>query len=189
MPSHRDRRRLLGRPRAAPVEEDLNRLVCLTGRIQLVGPTCLNGVEALTAVTVVDEAGLRLICRSGGPVVMRCGAMAIEVLGEIGVVVGSREEHLGGGLELRTLVDGDRVCARGMLRRQVREAQSGYRDGRVHALALAPFGAFPTIDIAFDRRPKGIRRRDERKLSAWVYSHLTFGLQLGRRTVVATPSD
>lgn len=127
----------------------------------------MAGVDALAAVSVVDGDGLVLVCRSTGPITLRSGGQRLALIGEIGVVVGSREDgSMFTGEWMRCLAHGDRVRVRGMLRRRD-EANGGYR-GQSYGYALEAFGGLETVDVAFEGRPKRLPGRQRRRLTSWA---------------------
>lgn len=160
------RRHRLGEPVAHVDRAAVDRLVCVSGTLELRGPSCVEGL-GLAAVSVVDAEGLVLVCRSTGPITLRSGGQRLALGGEIGVVVGSREDgSLFDGKWLRCLLDGDVVRVRGMLRRHD-QANRGYR-GPAESYVMEAFGGLDTIDVAFEGRPKGMRTRDRRALATWA---------------------
>ncbi len=164
----RARRRVIGDPTARVHTDQLGRLTCLSGELDLVGPSCIDGLSDLVSVSVVDDSGLRIICRTAGQVVLRCHEHQVELVGEIGVVVGSREDgSFWDDQAIRSLAHGDRVYARGILRRRSRPPQRGYR-GPAQSFALEAFGGLQTIDVAFAKRPRGVASRAMQTLEAWT---------------------
>jgi hypothetical protein len=167
------RRRILGEARDRIEEADVDRLVCLRGKLELTGATCLDQHRGVAAISVIDAGGLLLVGRSAGLIALRCGSESLELVGEIGVVVGSREgEGLWRGEALRLLDGGTAVCARGMLRRRPRPPKSGYR-GLAHGYALEAFGGFATIDVACARRPRRFGAALVGDVAAWASPFLS----------------
>jgi hypothetical protein len=181
---------VIGAPITRVQTADLGRLVCLSGVLELVGSSCIDGVPNLVSVSVVDANGLRLICRSAGEVALRCHEQTVEVVGEIGVVVGSREDGtLWDGQAIRSLVDGDSVRARGILRLRPRPPRQGYR-GPAQRFALEAFGGMQIVDIASEKRPRGISSRDMRTLEAWAETCRARERRITwQRRVIVAPGD
>ena len=111
----------------------------------------------------------------------------LELVGELGVVVGSLEDgSLWDGQVIRMVEDGVPVRARGMLRRTSRPPASGYR-GAARGYALEGFGTHRTLDVACDRRPRRIRAHLVDELGAWA--HLLIIRNPSGELVVATPGQ
>ena len=161
-------------------------MVCLRGQLLLDGPTCVPSLAEVASISVVDAEGLKLVCRSSGRIRLCCGDQAITLVGEIGVVVGSREDGaLWDGRALRLLSAGDEVLARGMLRRHMRAGHIGYRDS-AHDYTLEAFGGLATIDIAAHANPQGLPASMTSRLGSWAQLWLTMGTG---KPVIATRHD
>ncbi len=169
------RRSALGSPLTTVDEARQERqdcLVCLTGVLEVYGASCLGQLSGSVAVSLVEPTRLVLISRAPGLILLRCQDCAVELIGEIGIAVGSHESAtLLEGMSFRSLTQGDQVRARGILRKHANPPSQGYRSQAL-GFALEATGVFKTIDIAYEGRPARLTRRVRQDLSRWAEPYL-----------------
>jgi len=150
------RRQLLGSPVSEPSEAQAGRIVCLSGRLEGGGVACVGEIADCVALSTVSNDGLVAFRRTEEPLHLRSGGATVQLDGQLAVVVGSVESARVPGrfgpLQLRALLDGADVVARGVLRPAVPETAS-YRSVSA-GWALHSTGTFDSIDVAFCGQPR-----------------------------------